>query len=252
MASTSSSSSSFLVSSHENERPNFESIRIIVASINQHINEFLRDSKTRKSAKLKYTSKLNIQKRKFFEFSEHSILSNLYWGIESIEAAIQAKSGDEKSVRLKNSEQMLQVPALLDENGVTAGIPNQYLVSSSYFYLCLVRKLQGDEWQVALHFLQAVLVSPRLVWTQFVPKLCYNLFVSCMASARREMAGRSLKSEVLMDFDEGEMGEKVADMARRFKAWLTYYQVMSYGEIPKRNSGCGAIGPADDETQFFE
>ncbi|XP_058212483.1 putative E3 ubiquitin-protein ligase LIN isoform X2 [Rhododendron vialii] len=251
MAST-SSSSSFLVSSHDKDRPNIESIRVIVASVNQHINEFLRDSQTRKSAKLKCTSKLNIQKTEFFEFSEQSTLSNLYWGIESIEAAVQSKCGEEKSLRLKNSEQMLQVPALLDENGVTAGIPNRYLVSSSYFYLCLVRKLQGDEWQVALHLLQAVLVSPRVVWTQFVPKLCESLFVSCMASERREMAGRSLKSEVLVDFDEGEMGEKTADMARRYKAWLTYYQVMSYGELPKRNSGCGDIALANDDSQFFE
>lgn len=250
MAST-SSSSSFLVSSNDEDKPNIELTRVIVALVNRHINEFLRDSKTRKSAKLKCTSKLNIQKTEFFEFSEHSILSNLYWGIESIEAAVQSRCGEEKSLRLKNSEQMLQAPALLDENGVTAGILNQYLVSSSYFYLCLVRILQGDEWQVALHFLQAVLVSPRVVWTLFVPKLCESLFASCMAFERQEMPGRSLKSEALVDFNEGEMVEKTVDTARRYKAWLTYYQVMSYGELPKRNSGFGDIASADEDLQFF-
>ncbi|GFY85092.1 transducin/WD40 repeat-like superfamily protein [Actinidia rufa] len=243
MASTSSSS---LVSSHENERMNIESIRVVVASINRHISEFVADTKTWKSVKLKCTSKLRIQKREFFEFSEHTILSNLYWGIESIEAAIRSQCAEEKSCRLKNSERMLQVPALLDEDGVTAGISNRYLVCCSYFYLSVVRKFQGDEWQVALHFLQAVLVSPRLVWTQFTPKMCNSLFVSCVAFERQG----SLRSKSPMDFDGDAMSEKIVHMARRYKAWLTYYQVMLYGEkIPQWHSGCRNVDSADDESQ---
>ncbi|PSS18224.1 E3 ubiquitin-protein like [Actinidia chinensis var. chinensis] len=241
-----STSSSLLVSSHENERPNVESIRVVVASINRHISEFVADTETWKSVKLKCTSKLRIQKREFFEFSEHTILSNLYWGIESIEAAIRSQCAEEKSCRLKNSERMLQVPALLDEDGVTAGISNRYLVCCSYFYLSVVRKFQGDEWQVALHFLQAVLVSPRLVWTQFTPKLCNSLFVSCVAFERQG----SLRSKSSMDFDGDAMSEKIVHMARRYKAWLTYYQVMLYGEkIPQRHSGCRNVDSADDESQ---
>ncbi|GMP76528.1 hypothetical protein CsSME_00033156 [Camellia sinensis var. sinensis] len=244
MASTSSSSSS----SHDHERPNTESIQAVVASINQHINEFLTDAKTRKSVKSKCGSKLKIQKREFFEFSEHSVLSNLYWGIENIEAAIQSKRPQEKSHRLRNSEQMLQVPALINEHGVTAGISNHYLICCSYFYLSVVRKLQGDEWQVALHFLQAVLVSPRLVQRQFLPNLCNSLFLMSVTS-EREMGGLKLAS--LMDSDEDETGEAMRNMARRYKACLTYYQVMSYGETTRWNPGCRDIAFANDESQSF-
>lgn len=63
------------------------------------------------------------QAQEFFEFSEHSVLSNLYWGIESIEAAAGAK---DKVWRLGNSERMLQVPASLDENGVTLGMDHSF------------------------------------------------------------------------------------------------------------------------------
>ncbi|KAI8004081.1 putative E3 ubiquitin-protein ligase LIN-1 [Camellia lanceoleosa] len=242
MASTSSSSS------HDHERPNTESIQAVVASINQHINEFLADAKTRKSVKSKCGSKLKIQKREFFEFSEHSVLSNLYWGIENIEAAIQSKRPQEKSHRLRNSEQMLQVPALINEHGVTAGISNHYLICCSYFYLSVARKLQGDDWQVALHFLQAVLVSPRLVQRQFLPNLCNSLFLMSVTS-EREIGGLKLAS--LMDFDEDETGEAMRNMARRYKACLTYYQVMSYGETTRWNSGCRDVAFATDESQSF-
>ncbi|KAA8527444.1 hypothetical protein F0562_034841 [Nyssa sinensis] len=242
-----SSSSSFLASSHDQERLDLESIRVLVRIINQHINEFIADNKTRKSLKLKCTSKLKIQKQEFFEFSEQSVLSNLYWGIESIEAAIQAKWSEEKTSRLKNSEQMLQVPAMLDEHGVTAGISNRYLVCCSYFYLSLVWKLQKDEWQVALHFLQALLVSPRLVQMKFIPKLCESLFFSCiMSGGQKAVAMRSLESTALMDFEE-----VMRQIARRYKSWLTYYQVMSYGETPQWHYGCRDSASADDESQHF-
>uniref|UniRef100_A0A5B7B9C4 Putative E3 ubiquitin-protein ligase LIN-1 isoform X2 n=1 Tax=Davidia involucrata TaxID=16924 RepID=A0A5B7B9C4_DAVIN len=254
MASIYASSSSLLGSSHDHERLDLESIRALVTLINQHINEFLADTKTRKSLKLKCTSKLKIQKQEFFEFSEHSVLSNLYWGIESVEAAIQAKWPEEKTSRLKNSEQMLQVPAMLDEHGVTARISNRFLVCCSYFYLSVVWKLQKDEWQVALHFLQALLVSPRLVQTKFIPKLCESLFFSCIMSERQIAdAKRSLESAPLMDFDKDEVGEVMRQMARRYKAWLTYYQVMSYGETPLWHRGCrdSDSASADDESQHF-
>ncbi|XP_059632741.1 putative E3 ubiquitin-protein ligase LIN-1 isoform X2 [Cornus florida] len=245
-------SSSSLVSIHDHERVEPETIRVLVNSINQHINEFLADTKTRKSLKQKCTSKLKIQKQEFFEFSEQSVLSNLYWGIESVEAAIKTKSPEEKTSRLKNSEKLLQVPALLDEHGVTVGISNRYLVCCSYFYLSVVWKLQRDECQVALHFLQALSVSPRLVQTEFVPKLCESLFPSCIMSERQEAAARSsLESASLMDFHEDEIGEEMRQMASRYKAWMTYYQVMSYGETPQKYCRRRGIASADDDPQHF-
>ncbi|KAM5578977.1 hypothetical protein ABKV19_008991 [Rosa sericea] len=39
---------------------------------------------------------------------------------------IEAEWPEEKAAQLRKAEQMLQVPALLDEDGVTAGIPNNW------------------------------------------------------------------------------------------------------------------------------
>lgn len=61
---------------------------------------------------------------------------------------------------LGDAEQMLQSPALLVGHRATVGIENGCLVSVSYFYISAVKKLQKDEWQVAMYFLQALLISP--------------------------------------------------------------------------------------------
>ncbi|KAH1041449.1 hypothetical protein AAZX31_09G043200 [Glycine max] len=214
----------------------------VLVSINRFIQDTLEDEKTRNGLKLRCTSKLRIQKQEFFEFSEQSVLSNLYWGIDSIEAAIQAKQPEERTFRLRNSEQMLQVPAMLDEEEVTATIPNRYLVCCSYFYLSVVRKLQGDEWQAVLHFLQAVLVSPKLVWTEFASQLCESLFPqSSITMMQRNSSTRSLESVS----SEDEMDEAIREVARRYKECLVYYQVMLYGETPWWRSYCSKQSPRD-------
>ncbi|CAK9138979.1 unnamed protein product [Ilex paraguariensis] len=249
-----SSPSTLLDFSHDHEKLDLESIRVLVASINQRIHELLEDTKTRKSLKEKCTSKLEIQKQEFFEFSDQSILSNLYWGIESVEAAIQAKSAEEKTSRLVNSERMLQVPALLDEHGVTAGIPNHYLVCCSYFYLSIVRKLQRDDQQVAMHFLQALLVSPRVVYKEFAPELCKSLFLSCIVPESHEPGAKGSsksKSTPLKNFNKNEVNEAMKEMARNYKAWLMYYQVMSYGETTQRHQGHKDIPFTNDEAQVL-
>lgn len=224
---------SSLASTHVHEKMDFQFIRALVVSVNQHIHQFLANNETRKSLKLRCSSRLMIQKQEFFEFSEHSVISNLYWGIESVEAAIQSKWSEEKTHRLRNSEQMLQIPALLDEQGTTGGISNQYIVCCSYFYLSIVRKLQRDEWQVALHFLQALMVSPRLVQTEFAPGFCKNLFIAHSISERQHVAGKSLRSVSIMNSDD----EAIRKTAKRYKSWLTYYQVMQYGETLEKPSG---------------
>lgn len=75
----------------------------------------------------------------FEEFSNRSALSNLYWAIEGIEAAVHAKRPEERVSRLLDAERMLQVPALLDGNVVTTGAENGRLISASYFFLSVVK-----------------------------------------------------------------------------------------------------------------
>lgn len=218
----------------ENERLDLKSIRALVVSINQYIHEFLSNGEARTALKLRCTSKLRNQRHGFFEFLEQSIVSNLYWGIENIEDAVQTSTSEARASRLQTAEQMLQVPALLDEHGETSGMSNSYLVCCSYFYLSVVKKLQGDDWQVALHFLQSLLVSPRLVLTEFAQEFCYSLLLSFAACSRQEN-GESMRSNSSVEFGEGDFGESnIRQVARKYKDWLMYYQVMSYGETHQR------------------
>ncbi|KAE8668048.1 putative PP1/PP2A phosphatases pleiotropic regulator PRL1 [Hibiscus syriacus] len=99
------------------------SVRVVVDSINRYVSVLVAPSDDMEwdSVRLKCSSRLNFQKQEFFEFSEQAVLSNLYWGIDAIEAALQADSEGESSNWLKESEKMLQVPVLLDEQETTAG-----------------------------------------------------------------------------------------------------------------------------------
>ncbi|VVA96755.1 unnamed protein product [Arabis nemorensis] len=202
-----------------NENPPHDSIRAIVVSINDYILGVISDQEEWISLKQKCITMLNIEEENstLFEFSsEQSALSNLYWGIESIEASsIQDEySEEEKMSRLRNSERMLQMPALLDEQGTTSsGVPNTILVSFSYFYLSIVSYLQGDSLQPTLHFLQSVLVSPDIVRTDIAPELCESIFFTCGVS----------KSD-----------DEIREIARKYKYRATYYQVMSYGDINEK------------------
>ncbi|KAJ8766769.1 hypothetical protein K2173_007836 [Erythroxylum novogranatense] len=246
------SSCSFSVLSQDDDRPGLQSIRILVFSINECILEFLANTDSWKSLKLQCTSRLHIQKQEFFEFFEHSVLSNLYWGIENIEAALHAKCPGEKSTLLRDSERMLQVPALLDEQGVTAGISNHYLVCLAYFYLSVVKKLQNDEWQVALHFLQAMLVSPRVLQKEFLLKFGRSFFYSSiMPQVEVINEQKGLSDDPLADSSEDSIDEAVKEIAGRHKQWLMYYQVISYGELPKGNNRNINSSSLEDESRCF-
>ncbi|KAF8093253.1 hypothetical protein N665_0385s0002 [Sinapis alba] len=203
-----------------NESSDFESIQAIVVSINDYILSVISDPEVWFSLKQQCISMLSIEEENtLFEFSsEHSALSNLYWGIESIEASIQPESSEEKTSRLRNSERMLQMPALLEEQGTTtSGVPNSTLVAFSYFYLSIVSCLQGDSLQTTLHFLQSVLVSPDVLINDIAPELCQCLF-----------------------FTHGvfKSDEEVREIARKYKYRATYYQVISYGKSHQRSSEC--------------
>lgn len=205
----------------DNQKLDIESVRSLIAIINQHMHAILGNTESHKALKLKCTSNLNIQSQEFFEFSEHSVLSNLYYGIDETEAAGEAKCVGERRIKLENSEKMLQVPASLDENGVTLGIANSYLICCSYFYLSIVEVMRENEWQMAMHFLQAVLVSPRLVYTEFAPGICQSLFPLF------------LEHKVEESFDDFD--DVMRWIARRYKPWLMYYQIMSSVDVCPRN-----------------
>ncbi|KAJ0979798.1 hypothetical protein J5N97_015272 [Dioscorea zingiberensis] len=217
---------------HLHQKLDLETICNLVKLVDHHIVDFLSDSVARKSLQLKCSAKLSIENHKYFEFSEHSVLSNLYWGIENIEVAIQSECLEETNHRLAESEKMLQLPALLEEDGSTAGVPNQYLVCCSYFYLSLVRKLRGDQWQMTMHFLQCFLVSAQWVRTELELDSWGCLFSSTTNRSSVEA-----------------MDEAARLQARRYKDWLMYYQVVSYGEAPSSVNGDLSLDQSDKEIQ---
>ncbi|XP_027115995.1 putative E3 ubiquitin-protein ligase LIN-1 isoform X1 [Coffea arabica] len=251
MASISGSAASSF-SKDNTMRLDIESVSALATTINQHINALLANNKAWMSLKFKCTSKLKIRKQPTFEFSEYSIVSNLYWGIEAIDAATQAKGEEERTSRLQNSEKMLQVPASLHEQGFTSGIPNEYLICCSYFYLSVVRKLQRDDWQAALHFLQALLVSPRLVRDEFAPELCQSIMHMYIRHKRQERPGSRLsKSATVIDLDEDQANEIMGWMAKEYKAWLLYYQIMSNGEHDTKHLASIGNAVPDDKSKYI-
>ncbi|XP_038703002.1 putative E3 ubiquitin-protein ligase LIN-1 [Tripterygium wilfordii] len=235
-------SSSWSPSSTDIEKPDFESIRALIISVNQYIVDFLAKDETWRLLKLRCISR--CAKQDYFECSDQSVFSNLCQGIKSIEAAIQATRQEERTSHLRKSEEMLQVPALLDEYGFTAGIPNHYLISFSYFYLSVVRKLCRDKWQVVLHFLQAVLVSPSLARIDCAPELCASLFPS------RKIVPETQEIDDISHTEEDSVDEDMRQMARRYKHWLMYYQVMSYGQTPNWHCMDGDITSHEDEPKY--
>ncbi|CAH8343692.1 unnamed protein product [Eruca vesicaria subsp. sativa] len=203
-----------------NENSDLESIQAVVVSINDYILSVVSDPEVWFPLKQQCITILSIEEENtLFEFSsEHSALSSLYWGIQSIEASIQPETSEEKMSCLRNSERMLQMPALLDEQGTTTlGVPNTILVAFSYFYLSIVSCLQGDSLQTTLHFLQSVLVSPDVLRNEIAPELCECLFFTPGVS----------KSD-----------EEIREIARKYKYRATYYQVISYGKSHQRSGEC--------------
>ncbi|CAM0955871.1 unnamed protein product [Alopecurus aequalis] len=153
---------------------------------------------------------------------DDAVLAALHGAIDSFSSA----SADAPGAGLEDVEAALQAPALLPEDGRTAGRNNRRVAACAYFYLALVRAAQGDAWQTATHFLQAVLVSPASV-------------------AAGELAPRALWDGL---FDEavlaraGGASEEDATRraARRYKDWLMYYRVVA--AVP---DGAGAAASAD-------
>uniref|UniRef100_A0ACD5U3I0 Uncharacterized protein n=1 Tax=Avena sativa TaxID=4498 RepID=A0ACD5U3I0_AVESA len=140
------------------------------------------------------------------ENDDDAVLAALHGAIDSFPSAA---SGNGAVSVLDDVEAALQAPALLPEDGRTAGRDNRRVAACAYFYLALVRAAQGDAWQTATHFLQAVLVSPAAV-------------------AAGQLAPRALWDGL---FDEAVLaragGKSEEDAARRYKDWLMYYRVVA-------------------------
>ncbi|WOL00436.1 E3 ubiquitin-protein ligase [Canna indica] len=220
------------------QRLDLPAVRSLAAAVNRRLGRLLADPAARKSLQLRCGRALATSHHAFFEFSDHSVLSNLYWGIENVEAALRPTGGsrEERARRLAAAEEMLQVPALLEEDGTTAGVENRYLVCCSYFYLALARKVRGDEWQMIMHLLQSLLVSPNCFRKELAPGLWGSLF-------------GSLESGIE---DEEEVEEIARRRVRQYKDWLMYYQVFSIGEtLPwikeRSDNDCG-----DEESEIYQ
>ena len=232
MAATVSHSSS--MANQSSQRLDLDAVLAMISSVDNHVQHFLSDDSARAELQSRCTARLAAaQRRGHFEFSEDSILSNLYWGVENVESAIKTESPEERRSRLMSSERMLQIPAMLEEDGNTTGISNKYIVCCSYFYLSLVRRLQRDAWQMAIHMLQAVIVSPRLLRMEFAPGLSGKLFM--------------LQSGFGGCVDA--VDEATGKLARRYKDWLMYYRVLSYGE---NSSSHTRVFPAIEESRCTE
>nr|XP_043629685.1 putative E3 ubiquitin-protein ligase LIN isoform X2 [Erigeron canadensis] len=216
---SSSSSSSHHLHCHESIHP--ELLRRLVTLINNHIDSIISNPRTRKILQTKCSSKLKLYKHDSYD--EQSVVSNLYFGMQNVEAAIQSKCCMMEQVQ--TAQKMLQAPASLNENGITDGISNAYLVCCAYFYLCMLWKVQEVELQVALHFLQALVVLPGLVKTELAPELYRTVVESCIAPLRPE-SENNINNNYGLEFESVKWG------ATSYKAWLMYHQVISYGQSP--------------------
>lgn len=70
---------------------------------------------------------------------------------------------------------------------------------------------------------------------------------------KKEKIGRgSFASIHLVESVEDEYSEAMRQMARRYKDWLIYYQVMFYGETPLRLCGSRDGSSPDNESECYK
>uniref|UniRef100_A0A0E0DQI3 Uncharacterized protein n=1 Tax=Oryza meridionalis TaxID=40149 RepID=A0A0E0DQI3_9ORYZ len=129
---------------------------------------------------------------------------------------------------LDGAEAALQGPALLPEEGETGGLDNRRVAACAYFYLALVRAAQGDAWQMAMHFLQAVVVSPVAV-------------AGAGGLAPRALWDGLFDGAVLARAGGASEDDAARRAARRYKDWLIYYKVVA-GAPASGGGGCIQFG----------
>ncbi|KAH7653300.1 Zinc finger RING/FYVE/PHD-type protein [Dioscorea alata] len=117
-------------------------------------------------------------------YSDQAVLANLDWGIDALEEAISSSNPEAKLARLEHAERMLQIAAMLDPGGSTAGVPNSYLSAWAHLNLALLQRLRssGSLRAAALHALEMFDVDPFFSRIDFASELWESLFLPHMAS----------------------------------------------------------------------
>lgn len=119
-------------------------------------------------------------------YADQAVLANLDWGIDALEDAIATSNREAKLARLDHAERMLQVCALLDPVGSTAGVPNSYLCAWAHLHLAYLSRLRssggGGSRAATLHALEVFDVEPFFARTDFAPRLWEAMFLPHMAS----------------------------------------------------------------------
>lgn len=119
-----------------------------------------------------------------------------------------------------------------------------------YFYLCVVEGIRKNEWQVAMHFLQALLVSPRLVYTEFSPGICQDLFpLFIKQKILNPFGSRRVSPVTFRELDDEMIDEMIRWISRIYKPWLMYYHIMSRGDFAQGSGGCD-LSSAHDQSQY--
>ncbi|KAK3138987.1 hypothetical protein QOZ80_5AG0376180 [Eleusine coracana subsp. coracana] len=148
---------------------------------------------------------------------DDDVLAALHGAIDAFHPPSGDDAFDASSCCLAGVEDALQAPALLPEHGEAAapGLDNRRVAACAYFYLALVRCAQGDAWQSAMHFLQAVAVCPLVAGGEgLAPReLWEGLFDEGVLARAGGVAG--------------EEEDAARRAARRYKDWLMYYKVVA-------------------------
>ncbi|CAK9276088.1 unnamed protein product [Sphagnum jensenii] len=172
-----SSSPSSSSSSATTTQPDTAAVRTVMGVMGSWAMSILLNNELRQDIKSKCLERLQLKTPGFnFQYAEKAVIANLDWGIEGLESALKTTNQEARAARLEDSEKMLQVPALLDPKSSTTGIPNTYLSAWAHLYLALVWKLRNNDFYVATHLLEMLLIDPTYARLDFAPDLWEQLF----------------------------------------------------------------------------
>ncbi|XP_020584069.1 putative E3 ubiquitin-protein ligase LIN-1 [Phalaenopsis equestris] len=185
------------------------------------------------------------------EYADQAVLANLDWGIDALEEAIVTSNYEAKLARLNHAERMLQVCAMLDPVGSTAGVPNSYLCAWSHLHLACLSRLRASgaiSRAATLHALEMFDVEPFFSRTDFAPDLWETMFLPHMASivgwyteARHRIVMEEIPdatdlSATASDFGEQLFNESVVAAATPDQAENLRELEMEYGESLDRST----------------
>nr|QEX51117.1 putative E3 ubiquitin-protein ligase LIN-1 isoform X1 [Cymbidium ensifolium] len=184
-------------------------------------------------------------------YADQAVLANLDWGIDALEDAIATSNHEAKLARLDHAERMLQICALLDPVGSTAGVPNSYLCSWAHLHLAYLSRLRasgGVSRAATLHALEMFDVEPFFARTDFAPDLWEAMFLPHMASivgwymeARHRIVMEVIPdaadlSVATSEFEEQLFNESMVAAARPDHAVKLHELEMEYGESLDRST----------------